>query len=218
MQLRRTGWIGLVMIGMSLVTLACWTAWFRTRTWSPVEMPVSLLQGSRFSTNEFSINLNAEYRIEIDAKNKIPLETLGCLLGNGMRSTCAVPSVVGLHWVLSTDGTVRQGTSDDTKGYGGESESDGEAFRTIGFFKGQKGRLYKLDFDVLADGSSLAITNPQLRVSALNSSFESALVLGGLLRLICMIIGLVGVVLLVASVLSQRRGSPPLPDPRPGPV
>lgn len=218
MQLRRTGWIGLVMIGMSLVTLACWTVWFRTRTWSPVEMPVSLSQGSRFSTNEFSINLNAEYRIEIDAKNKIPLDTLGCLLGNGMRSSCAVPSVVGLHWVLSTDGTVLQGTSDDTKGYGGESESDGEAFRTIGFFKGQKGRFYKLDFDVLADGSSLAITNPQLRVSALNSSFESGLVLGGLLRLICTIIGLVGVVLLVVSVLSQRRGSPPLPDPRPGPV
>src|SRR5260370_26096631 len=168
MRLRRTGWIGLAMIAVSLVTLACWTAWFSTRTWSSVEMPVSLSQGSRFSTNEFSVNRNAEYRIEIDAKNKTPLDTLGCLLGNGMRSTCSVPSVVGLHWVLSTDGTVLQGTSDDTKGYGGESESDGKAFRTIGFFKGQKGRRYKLDFEVVADGSSLAITNPQLRVSALN--------------------------------------------------
>ena len=44
-----------------------------------------------FSHERISINLNAEYRIEIDAKNKIPLDTLGCLLGNGMRSTCAVP-------------------------------------------------------------------------------------------------------------------------------
>src|SRR5260370_11705801 len=160
MRLRRTGWIGLAMIAVSLVTLACWTAWLSRRTWSSEEMPVSLSQGSRFSTNECSVNLNAEYRIEIDAKNKTPLDTLGCLLGNGMRSTCSVPSVVGLHWVLSTDGTVLQGTSDDTKGYGGESQSAGKAFPITGFVYWLKGRARERCFYGVADGSTPATETP----------------------------------------------------------
>jgi len=174
-------------------------------------MPISLSQGNHFSTNEFSTNLSGEYKIEIAAKekDKTPLKTLGCLLDNGMRSTCQVPSVVRLRWILSADGNILQGTSDDTNGYGGESEAAGEAFRTIGFFKAEKGRHYRLDFDVLADGSTLAAANPRLRVSALESSYESGLVLNGLLRLACGIIGFIGAVLLVVSALKHRRSSRP---------
>jgi hypothetical protein len=204
MRLTWTGWVGLILIAVSIVTLASWMVWFHTRTWCPVDMPVSLSQGSHFSTGEFAINLNARYAIDIDSENTIPSDDLGCLLGNGIRSTCPSPSVVRVRWSLYSDGTVLQGTSDDTVGHGSSGPS-GEASRTIGFFKARKGRRYKLDCDVLADGSRLAVTNPHLRICALSSSFESGLVLSGMLRLMCVTIGLIGAVLLVVSFRNQRR-------------
>ncbi len=205
MRLKRTGWIGLALIAIAVVPLAGWTVWFHTRTWRPVDMPVSLTQGSHFSTPEFRVNLNAQYEVAIDAENKIPLQTLECLLGSRFPpNICKTPPVLGMHWVLSSDGTTAQGTSDDTVGYG-ESGPTGEASRTIGFFRGQKGRRYKVDLDVLADGSSLAVTNPHLRISVSDTKYESGLVLSGLLRLAGVVIGLVGAALLVGSVLAQRR-------------
>jgi len=197
----------LVLIAVGLVPLACWTVWFRTRTWYPVDIPISLSQGSHFSTGEFTINLNGRYEIEIETTNEIPLDTLHCLLGNGMRSkqSCSVPSVVNVHWALSGNGTVIQGTSDDTKEYGGEVGATGEASRTIGIFRGQKGRRYKLDCDVLADGSSLNATKPRLHVSFFEPSYETSLVVSGLLRLVCTITALIGGFTLIGSLLAQRR-------------
>ena len=83
--------------------------------------------------------------------------------------------------------------------------STGEAFRTIGLFRGEKGRRYVLDIDVLADGSRLAVANPHLSVSAFDTTYESALVLSGVLRFVCATIGLLGVLLLATSILSAGR-------------
>lgn len=218
MRLKPTAWIGLTLITIAVVPLACWAIWFHTRTWCPVNMPVSLAQGGHISTSEFTVNLTARYAIDISAQGKFPVDDLACMLGNDIHSNCPAPSVVRVHWTLSSGAIVVQGTSDDWKG-GGATYSTGEVFRGIGFFEGQKGRRYKLDMDVLADGSSLAAANPHLRVSVDDTKYESGLVLSGLLRLASLVIGLVGAVLLVMSVLKQRRGARPLPaDPRPGPA
>jgi hypothetical protein len=203
-RLMRASRVGLALIAVGLVPLACWTVWSLTRTWRPVDMPVSLSQGSHFSTGEFAINLNSRYAIDIDSENKIPSDDLGCLLGNGIRSTCPSPSVVRVRWSLHSDGTVLQGTSDDTVGHGASGPS-GEASRTIGYFKARKGRRYKLDGDVLADGSSLAVTKPRLRISVSDTSYESSLVFGGLLRLICTVICLIGGAFLIRSFLVRRH-------------
>jgi hypothetical protein len=211
-RMTKTGWAGLVLIGLGLAPLAGWTVWFRTRTWCPVSMPISLTQGSHFSTGEFPVNLSGRYEVEIEATGTtktIPLETVECLLFDGMRAhQCSVPSVVQVRWELSGDGTVIHGTSDDTKGYGDEIASSGEASRTIGIFRAQKGHRYKLDGDVLADGSRLNAANPRLRISFSDPRLESALVLSGLLRFFFVIVGLVGVTLIVLSVLKQRRSHP----------
>jgi hypothetical protein len=203
MRLMRESRVGLALIAVGLVPLACWTVWSLTRTWRPVDMPISLSQGSHFSTGEFASNLDAEFAIDIDSENKIPSDELGCLLGNGMRSTCPSPSVVRVRWSLYSDGTVLQGTSDDTAG--GSSGPSGEASRTIGYFKARKGRRYKLDGEVLADGSRLAVTNPHLRISVSDTSYESSLVIGGLLRFICAVICLIGGAFFIDSFLVQRR-------------
>jgi hypothetical protein len=116
MRLVRARRVGVALIGVGLVPVTCWTVWSLTRTWRPVDMPISLSQGSHFSTGEFPSNLDAEFAIDIDSENKIRSDELGCLLGNGMRSTCPSPSVVRVRWSLYSDGTVLQGTSDDNRG------------------------------------------------------------------------------------------------------
>ena len=204
MHLRRAGWIGLTLVVFAVVTFVSWTAWFRTRTWRPVNMPVSLSRGAHFNTGEFGVNLAAQYAIEINAKGGIPVDELGCLLGSDMRSTCSASPILRVRWILSSGGNIEQGISDDSKG-GGAIYSTGEAIRTIGLFKGEKGRRYDLDIDVLADGSRLAIANPQLSVTAFDTRYESALVLSGVLRFVCAIIGLLGVVFLATSILSGRQ-------------
>ena len=212
MRITRTGQVGLGLIVLGLVPLVCWAVWFRTRSWSPVDIPVSLSQGSHFSTGEFAVNLDGRYEIEIEATNKVvPLETLECLLGNGLRSkqSCSVPSVLLVHWALSSDGTVIQGTSDETKEHGGEVAAAGTASRTIGFFNAIKGKRYKLDCDVFADGSSLNVTNPRLHISVGDTSYETSLVVSGLLRLVCIIIVLIGAFALIGSIFAQRR----MPNP-----
>ena len=82
MRLTRVGRVGFAFIGAGLLPLACWTVWSLTRTWRLVDMPVSLSQGSHFSTGEFASNLEAEYAIAIDSENKIPFDDLECLLGS----------------------------------------------------------------------------------------------------------------------------------------
>lgn len=207
MRMTKTIKTGIAISFVGVLVLFCWTAWFQTRTWCPVDIPISLAQGTHFTTGKFYTNLNAQYEIEIEAKGKIPLDTLTCLLGNGMKSTCPVASVVGIDWALSQDGILVRGTSDDFPDSVSRLEYYGEAFRTIGYFKAQKGQHYKLDFDVLADGSSLSPARPRLRVSVADPSFESGLVIGGLLRVICVFLMLLGVALAVGSLIWQRRAA-----------
>jgi hypothetical protein len=85
--------------------------------------------------------------------------------------------------------------------------STGEASRTIGYFNGEKGQRYKVKVDVLADGSKLVAADPHLSISVFDTKYESGLVFSGLLRLVCSIVGFVGAVLLLGSILAQRRDS-----------
>jgi hypothetical protein len=204
---------GIAISFAGLLVLLCWTSWFETRSWCPVDIPISLAQGTHFTTGKFYSNLNAQYTIEIDAKGKIPLDRLSCLLGNGIKSTCPVAPVVRLDWVLSQGGILTRGKSDDFLGSGSTAEFYGEAYRTIGYFKSQKGQHYKLDFDVLADGSSLSQATPHLKVSVADPSFESGLVIGGLLRVICVFLILLGAALAVGSLVRQNRAGQRRSDP-----
>lgn len=204
MRMTRTIKTGIAILFTGVLVLFCWTAWFQTRTWCPVDIPISLTQGAHFTTRKFYSNLNAQYEIAIVAKGKIPLDTLACLLGSGMKSTCPVAPVVRLDWVLAQGGILTSGKSDDFLGSGSTAEFYGEASRTVGYFKGQKGQRYKLDVDVLADGSSLSPAGPHLRVSVADLSFESGLVIGGLLRVLCVFLMLLGTALAVGSLIWQN--------------
>ena len=69
------------------------------------------------------------------------------------------------------------------------------ANQSIGNFTGQKGQRYVLVVDSLTDGSELDEANPHIRVVSLDRFYELSLVIGGLLRLTCIGLALIGVAL-----------------------
>jgi hypothetical protein len=111
----------MAMVVGSVTLLGCRTLWYRTRTWCLVDdVPISLSQGSHYSTGELPVNLNARYGIEIYADNKIDPEKLQCMLvGPSFPSHhCDTPVLLRARWMLSSKGKTLQATSDDTVGFG----------------------------------------------------------------------------------------------------
>jgi hypothetical protein len=148
--------------------------------------------------------LNARYGIKIYADNKFDPEKMRCLLGTPFPSQrCDTPVMLRARWVLSSDGKTVQGDSDGTVGFGGSGTSG--INRLIGDFHSQKGQRYKLDVYVLSDTSSLNVTNPRLYVGVEDPSLEFNLVLSGLLRVFCTVIAAIGGLMLIGSLLAQRR-------------
>jgi hypothetical protein len=207
MRMTRVCWIGVAMIAASLTLLASAILWSNTRTWSLVDkVPISLSQGSHYSTGELRVNLNARYEIDIYADNKIDPEKLRCTLGTGSpRHPCDSPSTLRVRWVLSSEGETVQGDSDDTGGLGELQTGSLESARTIGFFRGQKGHRYKLDVYVLSDTSSLNVTNPRLDVHEQDPSLEFNLVLIPFLGIFCTVVAAIVGLMLIGSFFAQRR-------------
>jgi hypothetical protein len=211
----RTKLVGLTFVFAGIGVCGTWVLWLTTRTERPVNIPISMDIGHS-RTPEFKLNMNAPYMIEIEVqKEKIPFDTLNCLLGMSMavRSTALQdcpdrPSVVKASWVLMSDGqTVAQGSSDDHRS--GAWMNDSIA-RELGHFQSQNGRRYVLDVDVLADGSSLKLGNPRLKVEVHPEVYEGDMVWSAILFLAMGALILVGVLLLVVSFIKSRqlRSSP----------
>lgn len=204
----RTGWSGVAMICIGLVIGGWRIEWANSRSWSLLDdVPISLAKGSHYQTADLPVNLAANYSIEIYAENKIDPEKLKCLLGIKLSpELCDTASILRARWVLTSAGkTVGEGISDDTVGSGGGGSGPLRANRTIGIFPGQKGHIYKLDLYILSDTANLNVTNPQLFVGVQDYHLESALVMSGLIKVISVVIILVGSLMLISVLLSQRR-------------
>jgi hypothetical protein len=59
--------------------------------------------------------------------------------------------------------------------------------------------------DVLGDGSSLAATDPRLRVNTTGRSLELELMIGAMLQVLCTFLAALGVVVLLVSIIHQNR-------------
>jgi len=166
-----------------------------------------LSQGTHYSTGELPVNLNARYGIEVYADNTIDPEKLQCMLVGPMFPSqhCDTPVLLRARWVLSSQGKILQGISDDKVGFGGGGPGPHGANRLIGDFHSQKGQRYKLDVYVLSDTSSLNVTNPRLYVGVEDPSLEGSLVLTGLLKVFCTVLAAIGGLMLIGSFFVQRR-------------
>jgi len=192
--------VGAGFILSALAAMSVWAIWSETRTWVPVDMPVSLTVG-HIRTREFKINQNAFYEIEIEAERNIPFQTLNCLLGvesiepNRCQDT---PSVIRASWTLTNNGiAVARGSSDEFKG-GGWSNT---ISRGIGNFRLEKGRRYVLDADILTDGTVLEATHPRLKVGVHPEHYEWNMVMGLFVTALSGLIGLIGITMLIIGLV-----------------
>ena len=134
MRLTKLTWGGLVCLAVAITTVGAWFLWLQTRKNKPVYLPVPLTIG-RVHIPEFRINLSGPYEISIEAKKRIPFDTLNCLLGMSMQpEQCNQQPVVHATWAVTSDGTViAKGTSDAERGGGW---ADDTITKQIGSFEG----------------------------------------------------------------------------------
>ncbi len=184
-------------LAVAAATFGGWLLWLETRINRPVYVPVSLT-AHHVHIPEFRINLSGLYEISIEAKKRIPFETLNCLLGMSMPSEkCDMPPVVRANWVVTSNGVViARGASDAEKGGAWANDT---IERQIGSFQGERNRRYALDIDLTSDGSVLAATDPHLVVGITSDFYEGGMWISYYLFLICSAITIVGIVLLAAS-------------------
>ena len=205
MRITKTGWTGVIMVIAGLALFGGWALWSETRTWIPVDMPISLTKG-QIRTHEFKTNLKAPYIIQIEIVKKGPVEVLTCLLGlEDMNSgKCTnTQSVVDASWVLWSQGTIiaRGSSAEDKSG----AWMNDKLARQIGSFETEKGRKYILDFNILVDGSSLAVANPRLKVEVHPSAYESNGFVGIRYMLVAAVLVLIGATMLIVSALGKYR-------------
>jgi hypothetical protein len=193
--------VGFILTGIAAV--CGWALWSETRTWVPVDTPISLTVG-HIRTPEFKINQNALYEIAIDAERNIPYQTLNCLLGveDIYPERCKdTPSVIRASWVLTSNGAaVAHGSSDEFKGGGWSVTVE----RDIGSFRLSEGKRYVLDVDILNDGTLLQATHPRLKVGVHPEYYEGNMVSSLFVTAFACLLGLIGTVLLLIGLLRKR--------------
>lgn len=203
--MRRTTKVGIGFIFAGIALWGAWLLWLKTRHYAPVKMPVSMSVG-HIRTKEFVVNIDARYNIEIEVEKKIPFDTLNCLLGMApsIPNVCADQEIINANWVLSSAGKViGQGSSLQDRGGGWANDT---ISREIGSFEGRKGQRYRLDLDLLKDGTALSAGNPRLTVSVDPGFIEGSMFTTALLiDPVAGVLALIGLILLIASLVQRRR-------------
>jgi hypothetical protein len=199
---------GIALVLLGAFVFVAWDVWTETRIKVPLDVPITLRAGETV-TQEFHLNLDGLYLIEIQAQPTLPPDTLDCLMGIGggdARCDKIVPAIVAT-WILWRNGReVQRGTSAEVHTAPAEL-ADGPV-RVIGEFAGDAGGSYRLGLTTFSDGRSLEPAHPRLRVavsSLARTDFQSAGVLVFSISFICV---LFGAVLLGVTVFAPktRRG------------
>lgn len=194
---------GLPLVALGLCVLAAWSLWTKTRNLRPVDVPVSLPEGNTVS-QDFKLNLDGLYLIEISADKNISPDKARCLLGIAIDTTrCdGVVPAIAVNWSLFRDGQeIRRGTSAEPHSAPVDNLN---IVRVIGEFPGQAGQQYRLQVTNVVDGRSLDPAHPRLRVaisSLMRTDFQSAGVLVFSISFIC---AMFGTILLAIAFFTRR--------------
>jgi biopolymer transport protein ExbD len=157
-----------IRIGIALILIAAaiyggWEWWMATRTWVPLDMPVSLAQG-HIRSPEFKINLYASFWIFVEVETKVDGEGVSCLTGytfdycrkNGVRELRA-------SWTLSDRGrVVARGSTDNYQGSRGGMVTKA---RYLGNFSVPSGDHLVLDVEFPEDNSHFNGGHPRLTIA-----------------------------------------------------
>ncbi|MBZ5525606.1 MAG: hypothetical protein LAP21_25570, partial [Acidobacteriia bacterium] len=197
-----TAQIGIAFILTALALQIGWTCWMKTRTWVPLEVPVSLSLG-QIRTGEFKINLAGDYSIEVEAGSGLnDYYDDPCGWGPAAGECMSTPSVNKASWVLSESGkVVAQGTNDDYHGLRGWTTTTG---RILGGFKAKEGEHYVLTVDILKDGSFLNSANPRLRIDG-RWNYPQYRSLDEGVPVVFLLFVIVGSILFIRSIIAHRE-------------
>lgn len=161
MRLAPVSWIGAFLLAIGIGVFIAGTWWDETRSWAPVDMPISLSPG-HVRSDEFKINLESTYDIQIEVERGLNFEGVPCLLGFAFPECSSTPGVLRISWVLSKQGRIiSRGVSDEVERMRGGTDT---MARGVGSFSAKKGNHYVLDVDILEDGGALNAGHPRLQI------------------------------------------------------
>ena len=193
-----------IRIGVALILIAAaiygsWEWWMATRTWVPLDMPVSLARG-HIRSPEFKINLDAGFWIFVEVETKVDAEGVSCLTGytydycrkNGVRELRA-------SWTLSDAGkVVARGSTERDQGSRGGMLSKA---RGLGSFSVPAGNHFVLDVEFPEDSSHFNGGHPRLAIVPL--SYWSFAENRTPVFLFAMFLGAIGAALFVSGIVES---------------
>jgi hypothetical protein len=205
MTLKAKAGIALIVLGFG--TFGFWTWWKNTRTFVPVDAPISLTAGQTV-TKDFQLNFDGSYLVEIEADKSLPSTTLRCLMGVPTDATQCneTPSALDVNWIVSSRSQpIKSGASNDLPRASTETIA---LTRILGEFQGESGQSYKLQITSAADGTPLATAHPRVKVAVASIAYtdlQSAGVLVFSLAFICVFFGFI---FLAVALHAMRKPKP----------
>lgn len=196
-------WLGVALIFSGLSSYVGTTVWYRTRTWYPLDVPIVLTVG-HVGAPEFTVNLRENFEIQLDVDRRVPKLLMDNVLGTGDLLSSKPDELHGfkLAWTLSRDGSVvRHEISDEhNQGYWGSRTG-----RVLGYFQSEKGKRYRIDVDVLEDGSQLAAYHPRLKVCVDLFTLDGYAIGEGITELALLAVAGLGAALFVSAMILHWR-------------
>lgn len=188
--------VGRALILAPVACFGVWACWNSTRTWVPLDVPISLSRG-HIRTPEFKINVESTYSIGIATDWPWDFDR-ACLMG--VEECGAEPSVLVASWSVSGKGRVE--VRGDSAGH--EAMFEGEKVsRVLGTLRAGKGH-YILDVDFALDGSRLNTGAPHLVVLETGGVREQTSGVGDCAILLFMLLAPVGAFLFIRSAAWRR--------------
>jgi hypothetical protein len=210
-----TARVGLALVLIPLAVMGVCASWYVTRSWEPVNMPVSLAR--KHIRAGFDINVESTYAIELDFSQDRVLQRHPC---PNDSMACDSVSLAGAPWSVSTGGKRFAG------GRGQPAPDDLWERRSLGAFQCGKGH-YVLDVDPVEDQSRLNFYEPHLVIYEAGGRANSDPVLGvaALSLLALLLSGPVGASMTILAAIHWRQEklvvywrSHPMTQPGPAPV
>jgi biopolymer transport protein ExbD len=154
--------IGIALILAGIGLFGGWRWWMVTRTWVPLDVPVSLAKG-HFRSPEFTINLDGGFWIWVEVETAVDDAGVSCVMGYS-SDYCEKNNIHQLQasWTLSDSGkVVAHGPTDSYPAVRGGIETKA---RGQGSFEAPGGGHYVLDVDIPEDYNRFDAGHPRLAI------------------------------------------------------
>jgi biopolymer transport protein ExbD len=185
-------WVSGFLICAGVVLFPAYHHWFATRTWAPVDIPISLAPG-HVKTGDFHINLHTVFHFEIDLKGYDDYR---------QYPDCQDYKVIQTRWWLSRNRRVVTTWEDFWNNHWAGVPHGPVSGSYLGAFESSAGR-YDLDVEFAPGASCLQRFHPRLRIYADDTDYAgSGWIFAAALLTSCLLVGVGGGFLLASSTRS----------------